>query len=380
MSNSIKAIIIGGGIGGLATAIALRNVGIEVVVFERVVQLHEVGAGLSLWANAIKALKLLGLADVINKISIPEVQGSIRSWRGEVLTTTSAEELQRALGQPNIVLHRAELYAALLDALKTEPVHFGQLCTGFQQDTTGVTAHFADGTQVRGDLLIGADGLHSVVRAQLQGKQKPSYAGYTAWRSVVNFAPERLLPGETWGAGMRFGQVPMSGQRAYWFATKNAPEGSHSPDGEKAELLRIFRDWHAPIAALIEASAESTILRNDIYDRPPLRRWGENRVTLLGDAAHPMTPNLGQGACQALEDAVVLARGLRDSNDVVAALRTYEAQRIPRTSSIVTQSRRVGTIGQWERPIALQLRKFLLKQVVARIQTQQIIRMVGYNF
>lgn len=380
MSNRIKALIIGGGIGGLATAIALRNAGIEVAVFERVAQLHEVGAGLSLWANAIKALKLLGLADMINQISIPEVLGSIRSWHGEVLTTTSAEELQRALGQPNIVLHRAELHAALLGALAGELVHFGQQCTGFQQDATGVTAHFADGAQVRGDLLIGADGLHSVVRAQLHGKQKPRYAGYTAWRSVVNFAAEQLLPGETWGAGVRFGQVPMSGQRAYWFATKNAPEGERSPDGEQAELLRIFRDGHAPITALIEASAENTILRNDIYDRPPLRRWGENRVTLLGDAAHPMTPNLGQGACQALEDAVVLARCLREPSDVVAALRTYEAQRIPRTSAIVTESRRVGEIGQWQRPAAIQVRKFLMKQVVARIQTRQIIRTVGYDF
>ncbi|CAN5847324.1 FAD-dependent monooxygenase [soil metagenome] len=380
MSNRIKALIIGGGIGGLATAIALRNVGVEVAVFERVAQLHEVGAGLSLWANAIKALKLLGLAESINKISIPEVQGGIRAWHGEVLTTTSTEELQRALGQPNIVLHRAELHAALLNALKTEPVHFAQLCTGFQQDVDGVTAHFADGAQVRGDLLIGADGLHSVVRAQLHGKQKPRYAGYTAWRSLVDFAPEQLLPGETWGAGVRFGQVPMSGQRAYWFAAKNAPEGARSPEGEKAELLRIFRDWHVPITALIEASAENTILRNDIYDRPPLRHWGENRVSLLGDAAHPMTPNLGQGACQALEDAVVLARCLRDRKDIPAALRVYEAQRIPRTNSIVTQSRRVGEIGQWERPLAIQLRKFLLKQVVARIQTQQIIRMVGYDF
>ncbi len=380
MSNRITAIIIGGGIGGLATAIALRNVGIEVVVFERVAQLHEVGAGLSLWANATKALKLLGLADGINKISIPEVQGGIRSWQGEVLTTTSTQELQRALGQPNLVLHRADLHAALLGALQTESVHFGQQCTGFQQDATGVTAHFANGEPVRGDLLIGADGLHSIVRAQLHGKQKPSYAGYTAWRSVVNFAPEQLLPGETWGAGVRFGQVPISGKRAYWFAAKNALEGARSPDGEQAELLRIFRGWHAPIEALIEASAESAILRNDIYDRPPLRHWGENRVTLLGDAAHPMTPNLGQGACQALEDAVVLARFLREANDIAAALRAYEAQRIPRTSSIVTQSRRVGAIGQWQHPVAVQLRKFLLKQVVARIQTQQIIRMVGYDF
>lgn len=380
MVKATKVIIIGGGIGGLAAAIGLRNAGCAVTLFERVTQLREVGAGLSLWANAVKALKLLGLADVINTISTPEVQGGIRTSQGKLLTATSSHTLERLLGEPNIVLHRADLHAALLHAVAPETVHFGKQCTRFQQDATGVTVHFADGDEVRGDLLIGADGLHSVIRAQLHGQQKPRYAGYTAWRSVVNFAPEQLLPGETWGAGARFGQVPMSGQRVYWFATKNGPEGARSPIGEKAELLRTFHGWHAPITALLEASPEPTILRNDIYDRPPLRRWGENRVTLLGDAAHPMTPNLGQGAGQALEDAVVLARILRDTNDTVAALRRYETQRIPRTSVIVQQSRQIGEIGQWQNPVAVRLRAFLLKYVIARIQTQQIVRVVGYDF
>lgn len=380
MTETNRILIIGGGIGGLATAIALRNVGYEVAVFERVAQPREVGAGLSLWANAVKALKQLGLGEMLKAISIPEVQGSIRTWNGTVLTTTSTQELEKALGEPNLIFHRAELHAALLQALPADVVQLGKACTGFQQDANGVTAHFADGDQVRGAALIGADGLHSVVRAQLHGAQPPTYAGYTAWRAVIPFPLERLLPGETWGAGARFGQVPMSGNRVYWFAAQTAPEGAHSPDGEKAELLRICRGWHAPIEALIEATPEAAILRNDIYDRPPLSRWGEQRVTLLGDAAHPMTPNLGQGACQALEDAVVLARCLRNQADVVAALRAYEVQRIPRTSYIVQQSRRVGVIGQWQQPVAVWLRNFLVKNLLARIQTQQIIRLVGYNF
>ncbi|MFN8494803.1 MAG: FAD-dependent monooxygenase [Caldilineaceae bacterium] len=380
MAGTDQILIIGGGIGGLATAIALRNVGYKVAVFERVAQLREVGAGLSLWANAVKALKQLGLADMLKAISIPEVQGSLRTWKGAVLTTTSTQELQQALGEPNLIFHRADLHTALLQALPDGVVHFGKACTGFQQDATGVTAHFADGDQVRGALLIGADGLRSVVRAQLHGAQQPTYAGFTAWRGVIPFPPERLLPGETWGAGAIFGQVPMSGDRVYWFAAQTVPEGGHSPDGEKAELLRIYRGWHAPIEALIEATPEAAILRNDIYDRPPLHRWGEQRVTLLGDAAHPMTPNLGQGACQALEDAVVLARCLHNQGDAVAALRAYEAQRIPRTSFIVRQSRRVGAIGQWRQPGAVWVRNFLVKNILARIQTQQIIRLVGYDF
>lgn len=380
MPETNQILIIGGGIGGLAAALALRNVGYDVAVFERVAQLREVGAGLSLWANAVKALKQLGLGDMLKAISIPEVQGSLRTWNGTVLTTTSSQALQQALGEPNLVFHRADLHAALLQMLPAGVVQFGKICTGFQQDATGVTAHFADGDQIRGALLIGADGLRSVIRAQLHGSRPPSYAGFTAWRAVIPFPRERLSPGETWGAGAIFGQVPMSGNRIYWFAAQTAPEGMHSADGEKNELLRIYRGWHTPIEPLIEATPEAAILRNDIYDRPPLRRWGAQRVTLLGDAAHPMTPNLGQGACQALEDAVVLARCLQQQKDGMAALRQYETQRIPRTSFIVRQSRRIGAISQWRQPGAVWLRNFLVKNLLARVQTQQIIRLVGYDF
>lgn len=373
-----KALIIGGGIGGLAAAIALKQIGLTVEIYERVTLLREVGAGLSLWANAVKALHYLGLGQAMRVLALPETAGGIRTATGDLLMSTTNTQLAAKFGELSVMVHRAELHDLLRHALGQE-LYLGMECTAVTEEAQGVRVRFRNGAEALGDLVIGADGLHSQVRAGLHGQQPPRYAGYTAWRGVVSFAHSRLQPGETWGRGARFGQVPMQGDRVYWFAAYNTPAGQHSPDGEKAELLRIYGDWHDPIRSLIEATPETAILRNDIHDRPPLTQWGGGRVTLLGDAAHPMTPNLGQGACQALEDAVVLAKQLQATADIPTALRAYEAARIPRTTMIVEQSRRVGAVGQWANPLAVAVRNLLVKHLLARFQYQQLAPLVGYE-
>jgi 2-polyprenyl-6-methoxyphenol hydroxylase-like FAD-dependent oxidoreductase len=378
--QSIKhALIIGGGIGGLAAAIALRRAGIQATVYERADEIRAVGAGLALWANAVRALGRLGLGDAVRAIGVPEASGAVHSWRGETLIPMSSRDLEHKLGEISIVVHRAELQAILQGALDDDAVRLGARCTGFTQSRDGVTAQFADGTTASGDLLIGADGLHSAVRAQLFGARPPRYAGYTAWRAIAPFDHARLTPGETMGRGARFGMAPVGGGQAYWYATFNTPEGGRDSEGQrKPTLLELFRGWHSPIEALIEATDEAAILRNDIYDRDPLPYWSVGRVTLLGDAAHPMTPNLGQGACQALEDAVVLADVLKEGGDVVAALRAYQSRRIERTAALVRQARQVGAVGQWSNPLACRLRDALMKYVVVRVQDRQMERIAGY--
>jgi 2-polyprenyl-6-methoxyphenol hydroxylase-like FAD-dependent oxidoreductase len=170
----------------------------------------------------------------------------------------------------------------------------------------------------------------------------------------------------------------MTGGRVYWYATESVPEGQGDPlEGRKQGLLKLFRGWHEPVEALIEATDESAILRNDVYDRPALRRWSVGRATLLGDAAHPMTPDMGQGACQAIEDAVVLADCLSQGSEVAEALRAYESRRIPRTRRVVRESRQAGTIAQWSNPLACRLRKALLRSpFAARKQAQQLAWMI----
>jgi 2-polyprenyl-6-methoxyphenol hydroxylase-like FAD-dependent oxidoreductase len=341
-----RALIIGGGIGGLCAAIALRRGGIDAQVFEKADSLREVGAGLTIWTNAAKVLRRLNVADeVISHASITE-RFQLRTWRGDVLDETRPGDLGRRFGCPNFVVHRADLLRALASAVVPETITVGTRCVGFAQDPEGVTASFADGAEWRGDVLIGADGLHSVVRERLFGDGQPRYAGYICWRGLAEFEGEGLPPGlgfEAWGRGARFAVQHCGPGRVFWYATRNAPAGSpDGPHGRKRDVLETYAGWHEPIPTVIAATEGDAVLKNDITDRKPIRRWGRGRVTLLGDAAHPMTPNFGQGACQAMEDAVVLADCLSGASDVAESLRSYEACRRDRTALITRASRRFG--------------------------------------
>ena len=235
---------------------------------------------------------------------------------------------------------------------------------------------FASGEEVRADLLVGADGLHSVVRSQLVGAARPRYAGYTAWRGVTCFPMdqhEAQTAFETWGAGKRFGFIPLSQGRVCWFAVANAPEGEHDAETrEKRKVLDLVASCHEPAWTVVEATEAAAILRTDIYDRPPISSWSQGRVTLVGDAAHPMTPNLGQGACQAIEDAFLLAESLKSGPSLTSALRSYEARRIKRANAMVQLSRLQGRIGHWEHPWGVGLRDILLRMTPPRLLVKQI--------
>ena len=371
-----QVIIAGGGIGGLVTAIALQREGIPVSVFERVKELEGVGAGLSLWVNAIRALQKIGLSDMLEAIGRPLIRSRILSWQGEILAETPVEALTKRFGTPLVAVHRADLQAALLSALGQGVLQTGTPCTGFEQDATEVRVHLADGRQVSGDLLVGADGLHSSIRAQIFGTVPPSYAGYTAWRGVTSITPRQWgeqMATETWGQGKRFGLVPLSQGRMYWFATLNTPEGMRDKEGgRKHALLDLFQSCHNPVPVVIEATDEAAILRNDIYDRPPLHHWSQGRVTLLGDAAHPMTPNMGQGACQAIEDAVVLSTCLTTQPTVASALQAYEQQRIKRANGVVQQSARLGKVAQWEGSLAVKMRNTVFRMLPPPLLLKQL--------
>lgn len=387
----MKALIVGAGIGGLTTAIALRQAGIDVVVLERAAELKEAGAGLLLGANAIKVLDRLGLGDEVREIGAPTMVGNLFSWRGEELVSLSADQVERLVGAESFAVHRADLQPVLLRSLGDDhshgPVRLDAELVSFAQDGKGVRAFLADGGEERADLLVGADGIHSKIRSDLHGCQAPIYAGYTAWRGVVDYQEELLSQGggfESWGRGTRFGCARMGGGRMYWFATRNTPEGGDDgPAGGRQTLLNMFRDWHEPVLDLISATPEEDIRRDDVYDRKPVKRWGEGRVTLLGDAAHPMTPNLGQGACQAIEDAFELAAAfagcLRERARVEDALGLYELRRTRRTAAVVRLSRRMGQVGQLENPWLCRLRDAAAKRMPDSFQRRQLQMVLGYE-
>jgi 2-polyprenyl-6-methoxyphenol hydroxylase-like FAD-dependent oxidoreductase len=376
----MRATIIGGGIGGLTAAIALRSRGIDAQVHEKSAVLRDVGAGIALWPNAVKALRKLGLGDLLRSISLQNVDGAVRRWDGTFISRTSARELERRFGGGMAVVHRAELLEMLAGSVGAANIHLGQVVSAIDTNGPGVRASFTNGSAAHGDILVGADGLHSGVRAWLGHADRIRYSGYTAWRAVVPFDHSEFVPAETWGPGRRFGAFPMKGDRVYWFATCNAPEGEiDSGSGPQSLLLSLFEGWHEPIEALIRAADDSTILRNDIYDSDPLAEWGRGRVTLLGDAAHPMTPNLGQGACQAIEDALELAVCLAGETTVEAGLEMYEKTRIARTGSIVLASRRLGLLAQLEDPLLCRLRDAVLEFTPSSVTYLGLARVIGYE-
>ena len=388
MKYPAKVAVAGGGIGGLTAAIALRRAGFEVVVFERAAELGEVGAGLLLAANAQKALAKIGLAEAVSSLGTSASAAEIRSWRGEMLVSIPAAELEEKIGTPSAAVHRADLQVLLAREVGERTMRLGTEVRAFEQDESDVGVLLADGSRESADVLVGADGLRSRVRAGLFGSEEPRYAGYTAWRAVVK-PKEELLPWgagfESWGRGARFGCAHIGDGRVYWFATANAPEGEKDGPpgglaGAKAKLLHLFSRWHRPVADLVEAAEEGAILRTDIYDREPLgERWGEGEVTLLGDAAHPMTPNLGQGACQAIEDAVVLARCLGEGGATAESLRRYERLRSARVAMLVRRSRRIGLVGQVKNPAICWLRERVLVMIPPKAQLRQLEEVVGYE-
>lgn len=366
----------------MCAAISLGRLGLEVKVYEQAPALRMVGAGLTIWANAIKVLRKLGLAERVIEAGSKIDRGELRTSGGRVLSRTSTGELEERFNEPTIAIHRADLHDILLGALPAGTVHLGKRCARFEEDEEGVSVSFTDGETVRSDLLVGADGIHSVVRGQLFPEVKLRYSGYTTWRGVAETRDEAALgkTSETWGCGARFGIVRIDRERIYWFSTANVEAGRRlSPDETRSFLLEYFKGWHHPVELLIKSTPAEHILHNDIYDMAPMKQWCRGRVALLGDSAHPITPNMGQGACMAIESGLALARCLRQEDDLTKSLRRYERERMPRTAWITNQSRKIGRIGQMESRLLCALRDAFLRLTPDSLTIKQIQRAVEHD-
>jgi 2-polyprenyl-6-methoxyphenol hydroxylase-like FAD-dependent oxidoreductase len=377
-----RALVIGAGIAGLAAAIALQRAGREVLVLERAPRLDEIGAGLSLWPNAIKALRRLGVGGAVEAAGAPAHDAAFRSWRGAQLGASITSRLQDRFGAPLILVHRARLQAVLLRALGPDAVRLGAECAALDQNEDAVTVRLVGGGVERGAVVIGADGLRSRVRTALVHDGPPHYAGITAWRGVVpldDTLGHRVCGGESLGGGSLFGVAALNGSQVYWWAGMRRREGAgDTPRAERSTLLRAFADWHDPIPELVAATPPDAITRTCLYDRPPLERVSVGRIALTGDAAHPMLPNLGQGAGQAIEDAVVLGEELA-APDVVAALGRYGARRAGHTADVVRASRQMSRIAHLRSPVAAGLRNAVLRVSSPSATLRRLEPIVGHE-
>ncbi|WP_137991580.1 FAD-dependent monooxygenase [Streptomyces vilmorinianum] len=357
MGNS--AVVVGAGIGGLAAALGLRHTGWEVTVVDRAPVRDDAGAGISLAANGLRALDALGVGPAVRAAARGQYTGGTRTPDGSWLARMDGTALERALGTPIVGIPRATLHRLLRAALPTEALIVGAEVTGLDRSAPGrVRVHIrtrADasasthgGTHLDADLVVAADGVHSRTRAALfPGHPGPVHSGSTVLRALTRRPLDLPTDFEiTWGHGAEFGHIAFADGRAEWHAVLNSPAGIRHTD-PLGEVRRRFSGWHDPIPALLDTTHAEDVLHHDIHElATPLPSFVAGRVALLGDAAHAMTPNLGQGACQALEDAVVLAAALAREPDTDTALGSYDAQRRPRAQAVALAARKAGRMGQ----------------------------------
>lgn len=369
----MRILIAGAGIGGLTAALALRQAGFDVHVYEQARVLGEVGAGVAIGPNAVKVLHHLGLAAPLRAVGVVSLSMDPRDGpSGAVLARIPlADAAVGRWGAPIYHLHRADLHDVLRRALDDEHLTLGAKCVGVEEADGRVTLRFADGRTVTGGLLIGADGIHSVVRDYVAGPDRPTWSGQIAWRglapaAVGQAAGLELRHHSFWGAERQFVTYYVSaGRLVNWVGVVPAEddwqEESWSTHGDRADALAAFADWHPQVRALIAGTEQ--VAKWGLFDRPPLATWVRGRVTVLGDAAHPMLPYMAQGASQSIEDAFVLTYCLaQDRDEPARAIQTYAARRRERTDAVQAASRSMGRTTQLSDPAEVAARNARMRK------------------
>lgn len=342
----LKAIVIGAGIGGLTTGIALKQAGYEVEIYDRTRELRPAGAGISLWSNGVKVLNQLGLGREIAAIGGEMNRMEYRSHRDEPLSEVDLQPLFSIVGQRPYPVSRSELQQMLLEAFGAEQVKLGMKCIAVEQDDDSGTAIFEDGSRATGDLIVGADGIRSVVREHVLGEAiSTRYADYVNWNGLVPKSPE-LCEADNWviyvGEGKRASMMPVGSDRFYFFFGAPMVQGTTTPpESLRDELTQKFAGWPAAVQALIQTLDPTATNRLEISDIDPPANLVRGRIALLGDSGHATTPTLGQGGCQAMEDAAVLTRYLLTTTISVSdALQRYEQSRKARTAELALKARK----------------------------------------
>jgi 2-polyprenyl-6-methoxyphenol hydroxylase-like FAD-dependent oxidoreductase len=355
-----SAAVVGGGIGGLAAGIALSRAGMEVTVYERAGEIHPLGAGLSIWPNGVRALRALGLDVVVDAPGVSHGGGALRRSDGSSLAEFDPSVIAERYGEPLVGLHRGALHKALIDGFGPDLLTLGKEVRGLKRDGL----RFADGTEVQADLVVGADGLHSAMREEILGDGDPIDSGIVALRGVS--AWDWPVPaGEWWGSESVAGLLPLPDGQVYWYL-------AHRGELDVESMPRLLDEYDEPLPSVVSATPASDVLCHRLYDREPVDSWSRGTAVLLGDAAHPMLPFLGQGACSALEDAVELGRAVSKAGDIAQAIEDYEAVRVGRTKKLVKGSRQAAKAALMSSGAGRRVRNTLISRVPASMRLRQL--------
>lgn len=367
--------IIGGGIAGLSAAVALKQQGFEARVFERATSVKPVGAGIILSPNAMYILEQLRLGEVVRAEGFQLGPIRLVTAVGKTMQATPSTAEVNGVRYQSIGISRAALHHILYHQV-ADIVVLNQEVARIQ----GGGLYSRDGSLYTADAVLAADGVHSKIRRHLFPQVKLRYAGQTCWRALVNVAlPEQHLASsaEFWGRGLRFGYVPIGKDEVYFYATQTQPAGLHLPEKtRKTHLQTQFRHFAEPVPTLLEAASNHNIVQHDLWDIPPLPTYHRGKILLIGDAAHAMTPNLGQGAAQALEDAGMIAQCLREQTDVEDAFAAFERARLAKVRQLVNLAWRIGLVANWQSEGLCTLRNTLLRYAPRGAANSQLERLM----
>ena len=367
----MNVIVVGAGLAGLGAAIGLAQDGHEVTVMERAAEMEAVGAGISIWPNALRALEELGVADDVQRVGVPFASTEIRDRRGRSLNKLDPGVVLKRLGRQPLMVHRAELQSLLLHAACEADVQLGAAVVAARTSATGAVVELADGMRLDADLVVGADGARSAIRRVLD-PSPPRVAGPVAWRAVVSSS---VVVEDAWlsvADGHQFLATPMTNGRVYVSGLVDVQDAAVPHD--ELLLRSVYAGWHEPIPQLLASVTDVDIRWDQVLHRFAPRRMYAGRVVLIGDAAHPMTPDLGQGGCQAMEDAVLLASALRHASSIDAALARFERLRRPRVRRVVNESRRIGTALALRNPTAVRMRDASMRVIPQSAALTQLAR------
>ncbi len=378
----MKFTIVGAGIGGLTAAIALRQKGFEVEIFESFPEMKKMGAGIVLANNAMQVFQRLGLSEIIYKNSNHISSLKLVDEKLDTLTKINLKSFEKKLGTHYAAIHRGTLQEILLKKIPTRHLHLGKRVKQLIEIDDRIQIYFEDGTSHQTDILIGADGIHSVVRKHFFPKTAIRNAHQVCWRGITKMKlPERFQHeiNESWGKGTRFGIVPLAHGEVYWFALANY-KNNFRTEFQEADLGKMFSDYDPIISKIIHSTPTDKIIVNEINDLKPIKKWHTNNVCLIGDAAHATTPNMGQGACQSIEDALALSLCLEKEKDIKKAFSNFQKLRIKKANGVINQSWQVGKIAQLENYFGRKIRNSIMRMTPDSLGEKQSAKIFELNF